>query len=254
MRLGVFPREAEETRHVDEHQLLIVDDDFDIRDSLAAYFRDNGFAVTVAEDAAAARRVIQDDPPDLVLLDVMMPGEDGISLCRHVAGLKAIPVIFLSARTADVERIVGLEVGADDYVCKPFNPRELLARVRIALRRVAAADSVSAPVRETRYFAFDRWTLDQSRRRLTRDDGVVFPLSTSEFRLLAAFVERPQLVLSRERLLELTRTDAEDVFDRSIDSQISRFRRKLEKDPREPELIKTVRGGGYVFSADVRRL
>ncbi len=247
-------RSQEDETRVRQRRLLIVDDDFDIRDSLASYFQDNGFAVSVAEDALAARRVIQSDPPDLVLLDVMMPGEDGISLCQHVAGLKSLPVIFLSARTTDVDRIVGLEVGADDYVCKPFHPRELLARVRVALRRVEAAETVCAPAQETRYFAFDRWTLDQSRRRLTREDGVVFPLSASEHRLLLAFVERPHLVLSRERLLELTRVDADDVFDRSIDSQISRFRRKLERNPKEPALIKTIRGDGYVFAAEVRRL
>ena len=237
-----------------QQHLLVVDDDFDIRDSLARYFSGEGYRVEVAGDAAAARRFIQSDPPEVIILDVMMPGEDGISLCRDVAALKSIPVIFISARTSDLDRIVGLEVGADDYVCKPFNPRELLARVRVALRRADPRCPVSPPDAETTFYSFDRWTLDASRRQLTREDDVVFPLSTSEFRLLMAFVERPQLVLSRERLLTLTRADGGDVFDRSIDSQISRFRRKLERDPREPELIQTVRGGGYVFKPEVRAL
>lgn len=235
-------------------RLLVVDDDFDIRDSLARYFTREGFRVDAAADAAAARRFIQADPPDLILLDIMMPGEDGLSLCRDVAELKAIPVIFLSARTSEADRIRGLEIGADDYVCKPFNPRELLARVRVALRRRGAADRIEAPTTETRSYSFDRWILDASRRRLTRDDNVIFPLSTSEYQLLMAFIQRPQLVLSRERLLELTRTDGAEVFDRSIDSQISRFRRKLERDPRSPQLITTVRGGGYVFTPEVRAL
>ncbi len=235
-------------------RLLVVDDDFDIRDSLARYFTREGFRVDAAADAAAARRFIQADPPDLILLDIMMPGEDGLSLCRDVAELKAIPVIFLSARTSEADRIRGLEIGADDYVCKPFNPRELLARVRVALRRRGAADRIDAPTTETRSYSFDRWILDASRRRLTRDDNVIFPLSTSEYQLLMAFIQRPQLVLSRERLLELTRTDGAEVFDRSIDSQISRFRRKLERDPRSPQLITTVRGGGYVFTPEVRAL
>ncbi|MEL6257801.1 MAG: response regulator [Pseudomonadota bacterium] len=234
--------------------LLVVDDDFDIRDSLAVYFEKQGFTVSSAADAVAARRVLQDNPPDLVLLDIMMPGEDGVSLGRHIVKLKSIPVIFLSARTEDIHRIEGLEIGADDYVCKPANPRELLARANAVLRRNRDEESVSPPVAETRYFSFDRWTLDSGRRQLVRDDDVVFPLSASEHRLIQAFIERPQLVLTRERLLELTRSDTGDVFDRSIDSQISRFRRKLERDPKAPELIKTVYGGGYVFTPEVKRL
>jgi two-component system OmpR family response regulator len=235
-------------------KLLVVDDDFDIRDSLAALLAREGYSVQVAADAAAARRLIMADPPHLVLVDVMMPGEEGISLGRDLVDLKAIPVIFLSARTSQADRMLGFEAGADDYVCKPFNPQELLARVRVALRRRETAGPVSAPVRETAYLIFDRWTLDVARRRLVRDDRVVLLLSASEFRLLKAFVERPLLVLSRERLLELTRPDGGDVFDRSIDSQISRFRRKLERDPRHPALIRTVRGDGYVFTPEVRQL
>jgi two-component system OmpR family response regulator len=250
----LLAQDSAEAKQAPEGRLLVVDDDFDIRDSLSALLEREGFAVQVAADAAAARRLISLDPPDLVLLDVMMPGEDGMSLGRHIAELKSIPVIFLSARSGIEDRLAGFGVGADDYVCKPFSPRELLARIRVALRRSEPDSQVSAPVRETTFFTFDRWTLDVARRRLVRDDAVVFPLSASEFRLLKAFLDRPRFVLTRERLLELTRPDTGEVFDRSIDSQISRFRRKLERDPRSPTLLQTVRGDGYVFNAEVRRL
>lgn len=234
-------------------RLLIVDDNAELRADLRRYLEDQGFHVTEAASADGARRALHVEEPDLILLDVMMPGEDGISLCRSIARSKHVPVIFLSARTDDIDRIVGLEIGADDYVCKPFQPRELVARIRAVLRRSLRAELVASE-EETRFFEFDRWTLDVARRRLKRDDGMIVVLSTSEFELLMIFLKRPSQVLSRERILELSRTDGSDVFDRSVDSQISRFRRKVEVDPKNPVLVKTVWGGGYMFGAEVKRL
>jgi two-component system, OmpR family, response regulator len=234
-------------------KILIIDDDREIRNDLKEYLRSHDYEVSAAENAVAARRMIQAEKPDLILLDIMMPGEDGLSLCRSLSRLIQAPVIFLSARTDQVDKIVGLELGADDYVCKPFDPRELLARIRSVLRR-NRAEMVVAQAENERYFEFDRWTLDTARRSLRRDDEVMVSLSSSEFKLLTLFLQRPQIVLSRERIVELSHSDNVDVFDRSVDSQISRFRRKIERDPKNPEIIKTVWGGGYVFAAEVRRL
>jgi len=242
---------AKPSAHTD-FRLLIVDDDFDIRQSLTQYFRQSGFHVEVACTAAEAREKIAENTPDLVLLDIMMPGEDGMSLGRCLATSQSFPVIFLSAMVEDRDRIKGLEIGASDYVCKPFNPRELLARVRIALRAAAKHGEAATKSEAHRIYRFDRWTFDTGRRVLTREDGVVCPVSNKEFHLLKAFVERRQLVLSRDRLLELTLRGDAGVFDRTIDSQISRIRRKLERNPRKPQLIKTVHGGGYVFTPDVQ--
>ena len=228
-----------------EH-ILVIDDDRDIREDLKSYLTENGYRVSTAENAPAARRAIHSEEPDLILLDVMMPGEDGISLCRSIVRLTAIPIVFISARTDEIDRIVGLEVGADDYVCKPFNPRELLARVRSVLRRANGREREMTP-EKTRYFEFDRWTLDTAKRTMTRDDGVIVSLSTGEFQLL-------MIVLSRERIVELSHAEGADVFDRSVDSQVSRFRKKVERDPKNPDIVQTVWGGGYVFAADVKKL
>ena len=235
-----------------EH-ILVVDDDRDIRDDLKAYLTEHGYRVSVGESAAAARRLIHVSTPDLVLLDVMMPGEDGISLCRSITQLLNIPIVFLSARADDIDRIVGLEVGADDYVAKPFNPRELLARIRSVMRRAKGSDGVRGG-EKSRFFEFDRWTLDIARRTLKRDDGVIVSLSSGEYQLLTIFLARPQIVLSRERIVELSHAEGADVFDRSVDSQVSRFRKKIERDPKRPDIIQTVWGGGYVFAAEVKRL
>ncbi len=235
-------------------RLLIVDDDWNIRDSLKRFFQAQGFDADVAENAVAARRKIHERAPDLVILDIMMPGEDGLSLCRSIAELKTIPIILVSAKSEEIDRIIGLEIGADDYVAKPFHPRELLARVRAVLRRLEASMSVQGGEEGKQFFEFDRWVLDVPKRRLRRDDGMVVPLSATEFQLLLVFLKNPRVVLSRERILDLTRISDSDVFDRSVDSQISRFRRKIEIDPREPKIITTVWGGGYMLDADVRRL
>lgn len=235
-------------------RLLVVDDDWNIRDSLKRFFTAQGFETDIAENASAARRKIHDTPPDLVILDIMMPGEDGLSLCRSIAELKTIPILLVSAKSEEIDRIIGLEIGADDYLVKPFHPRELLARVRAILRRLDASMNVQ-PGEDTRqFFEFGRWVLEVRKRRLRRDDGVIVPLSASEFQLLSVFLRNPRVVLSRERILDLTRVEDSEVFDRSVDSQVSRFRRKIEDDPREPRLITTVWGGGYMLDADVRRI
>jgi two-component system, OmpR family, response regulator len=237
--------------------ILVVDDHRDIRDSLSRYLQKHEFRVTTAEDSAAARRSLKVSAVDLVVLDIMMPGEGGLSLCRHLREATDLPVILLTAMGEETDRIVGLEMGADDYLTKPFNPRELLARIRAVLRR-----ATSLPVGATRQrigepgqkLGFGRWVLDIGRRELAGDDRVAISLSTAEFALLGAFVSHPGLVLSRDQLLDLTRGRAAEVFDRSIDNQVSRLRRKIEADPKNPVLIKTVWGGGYIFTPEIRRL
>jgi two-component system OmpR family response regulator len=233
--------------------ILVVDDHRDIRDLIGRYLVKNGLRVTTAENAASARRALKAAVVDLVVLDIMMPGEDGLSLCRHLRETGQVPVILLTAMAEDTDRVVGLEMGADDYVTKPFNPRELLARIRAVLRRTSNGPRQRDPI-EARRLGFDRFILDVARRELVDADGVSAPLSTAEFQLLSAFVKRPHMVLSRDQLLDLTSGRAPQVFDRSIDNQVSRLRKKIEPDPRTPTLIKTVWGGGYMFTADVREV
>jgi len=230
--------------------ILVVDDHKDIRDLLARYLARHELRVTAAADAAEARRALSHASIDLVVLDIMMPGEDGLSLCRHLRESTRIPVILLTAMAEETDRVVGLEIGADDYVTKPFAPRELLARIKAVLRRTHSLPPDREPAGRGK-LRFERWTLDLDRRELVDEDGVLTPLSTGEFRLLAALVEHPGRVLSRDQLLDLTRGRAAAPFDRSVDNQVSRLRRKLERDPRNPALIKTVWGGGYCFAAEV---
>lgn len=231
--------------------ILVVDDHRDIRDLVGRYLVKNGLRVTTAESAAAARRAMKAAAIDLVVLDIMMPGEDGLSLCRHLRETGRTPVILLTAMADDADRVIGLEMGADDYLVKPFNPRELLARIRAVLRRAGQAPRQRDPVEAGR-LAFDRWVLDVHRRELVGSDGVGVPLSTADYQLLVAFLKRPRMVLSRDQLMDLTSGRSPQVFDRSIDNQVSRLRKKIERDPKAPELIKTVWGGGYTFTADVR--
>jgi len=231
--------------------ILIVDDEREIREPLAKYLAKNGLRATMAGSAAEARKELHTSAIDLVVLDIMMPGEDGLSLCRHLRESTDIPVILLTAMAEDTDRVVGLEIGADDYVTKPFNPRELLARIRAVLRRAGAAPRPRERA-ETKRLRFADWVIDMDRRELTGADGVAVPLSTAEFRLLTVFLRRPHIVLSREQLLDLTSGRAAQIFDRSIDNQVSRLRRKIEADPKSPVLVKTVWGGGYVFTADVK--
>lgn len=194
---------------------------------------------------------MRETTPDLVLLDIMMPGEDGLSLCRHLSESRAIPTILLTAKGEPMDRIVGLEIGADDYVTKPFEPRELVARIRSALRRAAKGGTAPA---EDELFVFDGWRLDPLKRRLTDPDGVLVSISSAEFRLLLAFLEHPRQVLDRDRLLDMVQGREAHLFDRAVDNQISRLRRKVEADSHNPTLIQTVWGGGYMLAAEVRRV
>jgi two-component system OmpR family response regulator len=231
--------------------LLLVDDEATLREPLAAYLARQGFVVSEAESAAAARSALLAQTPDLVLLDVMMPGEDGLSLCRHLVESKSIPTILLTAKGEPTDRIVGLEIGADDYVVKPFEPRELVARIRSVLRR---AQRHAAPAEEDAHYEFEGWRLDPLKHRLTDPEGATVPISTAEFRLLTAFLDRPRQVIDRDRLLDLVQGREAHLFDRAVDNQVSRLRRKIEADTRNPHFIQTVRGGGYRFAADVSRI
>jgi two-component system, OmpR family, response regulator len=236
----------------EQPHLLIVDDDPEIRDLLARYLRRQGFRVDLAADGRAMARQLEAGRFDLVVLDLMLPGEDGLSLCRRLRATSSLPVIMLTAMGEETDRIVGLEMGADDYLAKPFNPRELLARIRAVLRRAHGVPP-PATAEPSAALAFAGWRLDVGRRELRDQDGVLVPLTSGEFDLLLAFAERPQRVLNRDQLLDLTRGRSAQAFDRSIDVQLSRLRRKIEADPKDPQLIKTVRGGGYMLSAPVER-
>ncbi len=230
--------------------ITIVDDHKDIRELVGRYLAQHGYRVTTAESAAAFRRLLAASAPDLVVLDVMMPGEDGLSLCRHLRATSNIPIILLTAVVEEADRIVGLEMGADDYVTKPFNPRELLARIKAVLRRAHSLPPQRAALRANAV-RFDGWVLDVGRREVTGPDGVAVPLSTAEFRLLSVFIDHPGMVLSREQLLDLAVGRAAEVFDRTIDNQVSRLRKKIERDPKRPTIIKTHWGGGYSFTEKV---
>ena len=232
-------------------RLLLVDDEASLREPLAEYLSRQGFAVTQTANAAEARTHLRDAPPDLVLLDIMMPGEDGLSLCRHLADAHALPTILLTAKGEAMDRIIGLEIGADDYVTKPFEPRELVARIRSVLRRTGKSAAPAAP---DEVLAFEGWQLDPLKRRLTDAEGAVVSISSAEFRLLMAFLEHPRQVLDRDRLLDLVQGREAHLFDRAIDNQISRLRRKIEADSKNPALIQTVWGGGYMLAAEVRRV
>jgi two-component system OmpR family response regulator len=228
-------------------RILVVDDDPGIREVLSDYLFQHGFDTDTAASAAEMDSAIAARPPDLIVLDLMMPGEDGLSVCRRLNGKGGPPIVMLSAMGEDTDRIVGLELGADDYLAKPCNPRELLARVRAVLRRPRAEGDAEAPG-----LSFAGWRLDPLRRELTRPDGLPVTLSGGEFNLLLAFVERPGRVLTRDQLLERARGSDSEVFDRAMDVQISRLRRKLD-DGSDRELIVTHRGEGYLFDARVER-
>ena len=233
--------------------ILIVDDDPEIRDLTARFLKKHGYRVDTAADARAMDKTLESGRFDLVVLDLMLPGEDGLSICRRLRADTTLPIIMLTALGEDTDRIVGLEMGADDYLPKPFNPRELLARIKAVLRRADSAPAALQADEDSAVLSFEGWRLDLTRRELKAKDGVLVPLTAGEFDLLTAFAERPQRVLSRDQLLDLTRGRDGGPFDRSIDVQLSRLRRKIEADPKEPALIKTVRGGGYIFAADVKR-
>jgi two-component system OmpR family response regulator len=234
--------------------ILVVDDDREIRDLTARFLRKHGFRVDTAANGREMDALLADGRFDLVVLDLMMPGEDGLSICRRLRADGAIPIVMLTALGEETDRIVGLEMGADDYLPKPFNPRELLARIKAVLRRSSASsvEAAAQPVAAAgRRLSFDGWSLDLGRRELFDPSGTLVTLTAGEFDLLAAFAERPHRVLSRDQLLDLTRGREAGPFDRSVDVQLSRLRRKVEANPGEPVLIKTVRGGGYMFAANV---
>lgn len=232
--------------------ILVVDDDKELCDLVGRVVEREGYRVSRATDAKSMQRTLNTAAIDLIVLDIMLPGKDGLTVCRELRGAKVgTPIIMLTAKGDDIDRILGLEMGADDYLPKPFNSRELLARVRAILRRTAAAQISDERAETPRCYAFGGWRLDIGRRELLSEDDVVVTLSTGEFDLLVAFLRHPQTVLSRDQLLDLTRGREAAVFDRSIDIQVSRLRRKLGDDPREPTLIKTVWGGGYLFTPEV---
>lgn len=233
------------------HHILLVDDEASIRDPLARYLERQGYRVTEAADAQAAREALSGFDIDIVLLDIMMPGEDGLSLTRYISANSGPPVILLTAKSEETDRIVGLEIGADDYVVKPFSPRELVARIKVVLRRGNTGSGVAKRVGTV--FHFEGWQLRSAEQQLIDPSGVLVPLSSGEYRLLEALVERAGQVLNRDQLLDLTRGRVAGPFDRAIDNQISRLRRKIEPDLKDPSYIKTIWGGGYRFSVEVRR-
>ncbi len=236
--------------------ILVVDDDREIRDLLGRFLGKHGYRVTTAADGREMAKVLADWAIDLIVLDLMLPGEDGLTLCRNLRSSSTVPVIMLTAMGEETDRIIGLEMGADDYLPKPFNPRELLARIKAVLRRADAqpgrrAARTMADGESETIVAFSGWSFNLDSRELTSPDGVRVELSGGEYELLAAFVSRPQRVLSRDQLLDLARGRDSQPFDRAIDVQVSRLRRKIETDPANPQMIKTVRGGGYVFTPAV---
>ncbi|MCF6305079.1 MAG: response regulator [Rhodobacteraceae bacterium] len=241
-----------ETPHIPS--ILIVDDHREIRDAVTRYLKKNGFRADSAKDAVEMDAKLAAGRFDLLVLDVMMPGEDGLSVCRRLSSQGQLPILMLTALGEETDRIIGLEIGADDYLPKPFNPRELLARIKAILRR-HSRNELAAGTLSGHKVQFANWTLDTDRRVLINPDTKAeTPLTTAEFKLLTVFLERPRFVLSRDQLLDLTSGRSAHVFDRTIDNQISRLRRKIETDAGRPELITTVRGGGYCLSTDVKNL
>ncbi|WP_024304621.1 response regulator [Pseudogulbenkiania sp. MAI-1] len=239
----------------DKHRILIVDDEAEVRDWLAALLEDGGFASCCAGDGAAMRRALAEHPFALVILDLKLKGEDGLTLARELRRQSAVPIIMMSGKGDETDRVLGLELAADDYLTKPFSGRELLARVRAALRRTT---ELSIPLQRHpgeahECYAFNGWVLDMTARELHQPDGTPCPLTQGEFTLLATLVKHPQRVWSREQLLEQTRGLDTEVYDRTIDVLILRLRRKIEPNPRHPELICTERGLGYQFRATVSR-
>jgi two-component system phosphate regulon response regulator OmpR len=251
-------------------RLIVVDDEADLRDTIAEYLGKQGFAVRAASDGRELDAHLANDFPDLLILDVNMPGEDGLAIARRIRARSAVPILMLTAADDIVDRVAGLEIGADDYLTKPFHPRELLARIRAILRR-AVLRAGEMPAQEIRAketpakgipasgsepeptvdpasrVQFGHVSLDLHAHRLVASDGTEMPLTTTEFDLLAAFARHPNRVLSREQLLDLAHSRPDDVFDRSIDIRIARIRQKVEADPAKPQMIKTVRGAGYMF-------
>ncbi len=239
-----------------EAHILVVEDDGEMRHLIARFLAENGFRVTGARDGREMWETLENAPVDLVLLDVMLPGRSGFDLCRELRARlgPVLPVLMLTAKGEEADRVLGLELGADDYIPKPFGRRELLARIRAALRRAQAPRSMEEPAAgRGRLLGFAGWMLDTARRELASPSGTVVDLSGGEYDLLLAFVEHPQRVLSRDQLLELAQNRLAEPFDRTVDVQVSRLRRKIEPDEASPTIIKTVRGAGYMFVPRVER-
>lgn len=239
------------TRQESPH-ILVIDDDPEILRPLAKFLKQNGFRVSTAEGAREMDKILPKSSIDLIVLDVMMPGEDGFSICKRLQATTQIPIILLTALKDDTDRIIGLELGADDYVSKPFNPRELRARIKSVLRRTKMLPPQAGRIKGS--VKFDRWQFDLSQNRVVGPNDLIVPLSSGERTLLLILIEQAGITLSREQLLDLTRGVSANVFDRRIDNQISRLRRKLEADPKNPSIIQTEWGGGYLFAADVEWL
>ncbi|MCK6444027.1 response regulator [Elstera cyanobacteriorum] len=233
--------------------LLVVDDDREIQALLHDFLVKHGFRVSTAGDGRDVRRQMAQWTIDLVILDLMLPGESGVELCRALRAESDVPIIMLTAVAEEAERIICLEIGADDYIVKPFSPRELLARIRALFRRTGGRDLPTPEAAVAGEWEFSGWRLDTGKRELRSPDGVLVHLSAGEYQLLTAFLERPQRVVTREELMDIYKGDALAPFDRSIDIQISRLRRKIEQSSRDPTLIKTVRGAGYQFTVPVTR-
>lgn len=233
-------------------KILVVDDDPDVRDIVERCLKDAGFRVWTAADGSKVFHTISEHGIDLAIIDVMLPDTDGLMLTRKLKEHSSIGVIILSGRGETTEKVIGLEIGADDYIGKPFEPRELLARVRSVLRRLT--QTTEAPSVETTAFTFDDWLLNVTARTLTSPKGEIIELSSGEFNLLKAFVEHPNRVLSRDQLLDFTHANDTPAFDRSVDVRVGRVRKKIEVDPQNPQFIKTIRNGGYMFAATVARV
>ena len=241
----------------DSSHILVVDDDQRVRSMLCRYLEQEGFQVTAAEGGAAMRRHLSSNPVDLILLDLVMPGEDGLSSSRELRSASDVPIIMLTGKGEPIDRVIGLEVGADDYIAKPLHLREVLARVRSVLRRSTSRRSGGFETEGSgkgERIRFAGWQLDLMTRELRSPDNVITPLTTGEFNLLCAFTKRPNRPLDRDQLMDLSRGRDWSPYDRSIDTQVGRLRRKLEADPKDPQLIKTVRGVGYLFTPKVERL
>ena len=234
-------------------RILLVEDDREISKLVTRFLGANGFRVDAADNGRAADRILEDAPIDLIVLDLMLPGEDGLSMCRRLRVACQIPILILSAKAEEVDRILGLETGADDYLAKPFNARELLARVKAVLRRSAARTNAAEDQAPAATYIFQGWQLHTAFRNLFSPEGVKVPVTPAEFYLLVALCQRPRRVLSRDRLIDLTQGRTAGPFERSIDVLVSRLRQKLERDPRDPLLIQTVRWGGYMFTPEVAR-
>jgi two-component system OmpR family response regulator len=231
--------------------VLVADDDGEHRLLLSRLLRKAGFRASLAQDGASLMKLFAAQPPDLLLLDLMLPDEDGLVLCRRIRDISDVPIIMLTALGKGPYKVAGLEMGADDYIAKPFEPDELLARIRAVLRRARGPSDRLVDARTRRGYRFDGWSVDAAKRQVLSPEQVLITLTSGEFDLLMAFVEHPQTILTREHLVELSRGRGSDGFDRSVDILVSRLRRKIEPNAKEPRIIKTVRSGGYLFAPSV---